>query len=194
MFPTMKVRSSIFKNLFLASTLALLPCTPYSYSIAAPVYSSGIQWLSWEQATALHKKNPKKIVVDIYTDWCGWCKRMDQNTFGDPVIAQYVNEHYYAIKFNAEQRDDILFRGKTYKFVPSGKRGYHELAAAITNGRLSYPNTVFLNEGLEVIQAIPGYKEPADFEMILTYFAKNKHLETPWETYQRNYQPLPKNP
>jgi thioredoxin-related protein len=153
-----------------------------------------IQWLTWEQAVELHQKEPRKIILDVYTDWCGWCKRMEQNTFGHELISSYINEHFYAVKFNAERQEDILFRGIAYKYVSTGKRGYHEFAAKITQGRLSYPSTVFLNEQLEIIQSIPGYREPHEFEVILTYFARDQHLQTPWETYQRSYVPLSGKP
>ncbi|MEK7254545.1 MAG: DUF255 domain-containing protein [Bacteroidota bacterium] len=151
-----------------------------------------INWLTWEQALEKQQTQKRKIMVDVYTDWCGWCKRMDAATFQKEEIAKYVNEHYYAVKFNAEQKDDIEFKGKTYKFVKQGMRGYHELAAEITRGRLSYPTVVFLDENLEVIQPIPGYKEPLEFEQIITYFGKNEHKKTPWQTYQKGYTPLTK--
>lgn len=157
-------------------------------------YLQDTEWLTWEQAMERHQKEPRKIVVDVYTEWCSWCKRMDQNTFNHPFISDYINKHYYAVKFNAERREDIIFQGKTYKYVSSGKRGYHEFAAKITQGRLSYPSVVFLDEQIEIIQSIPGYREPGEFEIILTYFARNYHLKTPWDTYQRNYIPLSKQP
>jgi thioredoxin-related protein len=169
--------------------------SPDSNSVGAAKSSlQQIEWLTWEQAMELHQKEPRKIVLDVYTDWCGWCKRMDQNTYNHPLIASYINTHYYAVKFNAERREDIVFRGKTYKYVSGGKRGYHEFAAKITQGRLSYPSTVFLDEQMEIIQSIPGYREPDEFEIILTYFARNQHLKTPWDAYQRSYTPLSKQP
>ncbi len=151
-----------------------------------------IEWLTWEQAILKSKTKKKKLMVDVYTDWCGWCKRMDAATFQQEHIAKYVNEHYYAIKFDAEQKEDIVFNGKTYKFVKNGKRGYHELAAEITRGRLSYPTIVFLDENHAIIQPVPGYKSPTQFEQIITYFARNEHLKTPWDSYQKSYQPLTK--
>jgi uncharacterized protein YyaL (SSP411 family) len=85
--------------------------------------------VTWEQAEALCKKEPRKVVVDVYTEWCGWCKKMDKATFQNEVIVKYLNENYYAIKFNAEQREDIHLKGKDYEYVKSmGGKGYHELA------------------------------------------------------------------
>jgi len=152
-----------------------------------------IQWLTWEQMLEKSKTQKRKVVVDVYTDWCGWCKKMDATTFSDPCLAKYINQTYYAVKFDAEQKQDIVFKDKTYKFVKNGMRGYHELAAEITRGQLSFPTVVFLDEKMDVIQAIPGFRNTKEFETISTYFGRNEHLKTPWETYQKNYKPLPKN-
>ncbi|MBR9920811.1 MAG: DUF255 domain-containing protein [Bacteroidetes bacterium] len=146
-----------------------------------------IQWMSWEEAVAASNENPKKVIVDIYTDWCGWCKRMDTNTFQQEKIANYINENYYAVKFDAEQKEDIEFNGKKYSFVNNNRRGYHELAAELTKGRLGYPTTVFLDEELSVIQSIAGYKSPEEFEIIITYFAGNFHKKMPWDKYRESY-------
>jgi thioredoxin-related protein len=148
---------------------------------------SSINWLTWAEVEELSSQEKRKVMVDIYTEWCGWCKKMDAATFQQSYISEYVNENYYAVKFNAEMREDLVFRGKTYSFVASGKRGYHELAAEITNGRLGYPTVVFLDEALEVIQALPGYKEPGEFEKILSYFAQDFHKKMPWDKYQKSY-------
>jgi thioredoxin-related protein len=163
-------------------------------STAAPAPPAGaINWMSWEDALVKMKTQPRKILVDVYTDWCGWCKRMDASTFQEKQIANYVNKHYYAVKFNAEQKQDIVFNNKTYKFVNNGRRGYHELALEITRGRLSYPTVVFLDENLDIIQPIPGYKNSLEFEQIVTYFGENQHKKTPWETYQASYKPMKKD-
>ena len=152
-----------------------------------------INWLTWEQAFEKSQQQKKKILVDVYTDWCGWCKRMDKATFQKHHIAKYVNENFYAVKFNAEQKEDISFNGKTYKFVKNGRRGYNQLAAEITRGRLSFPTIVFMDENLNVIQPVPGYKDADQFEQIITYFARNEHMKTPWDKYQKSYQPLSKD-
>ena len=153
---------------------------------------SNINWLTWQQAIEQSKIQKKKLLVDVYTDWCGWCKKMDAATFQEPHIVKYVNENYYAIKFDAEQKEDIEFNGRTFKFVKNGRRGYHELAAEITRGRLSFPTIVFLDENLNLIQPVPGYKDAEQFEQIITYFGRNEHTKTPWETYQKAYRPLSK--
>ena len=86
-----------------------------------------IQWMSIEKAYELtqSEEKPKKIFIDVYTDWCGWCKRMDKATFQKPEVAAYMNEHYYNVKFNAEQKEDITILNNTFTFIAQGQRGYH---------------------------------------------------------------------
>ncbi len=147
-----------------------------------------VQWLSWEEALQLSKTEQKKFFVDLYTNWCGWCKRMDKTTFSNPRVAKYLNDNYYPIKFNAEQKEEIVIGQKTYKFVNKGRRGYNELAVALTGGRMGFPTVVFLNEKLEIIQAIPGFQKPEDILPIMVYFGEDQHKKTPWATFQKEYQ------
>jgi thioredoxin-related protein len=143
-----------------------------------------IQWLTFEQAQKLGQTTKKKIFVDVYTDWCGWCKRMDTGTFASPEIVDYVNEHYYAVKFNAEQKESIEWNGKTYKNTGTGGRSAHEFAVYLLNNRLSYPTTVFLAEDLNMIQPLPGYMEAQKLEPILHYFGSDSHKRVAWDQYQ----------
>src|SRR6188472_2721840 len=90
-----------------------------------------VKWLTFEQAVEKAKTEKRPIFIDVYTDWCGWCKVMDKNTFSDPQVSKLLNEKFYAVKFNAEQHEDVVFQGTTFKFVPGGGKGYHQLAAAL---------------------------------------------------------------
>ena len=147
-----------------------------------------VKWYTIEEAETLSKKNPKKIMIDVYTDWCGWCKKMDSETFSHPVIADYINKNYYAVKLNAESEADITFNGYTYKYVNQGGRGYHELAAGLLNGRLSFPSIAYLNEKLELLGAVPGYRGPVDMEPLLNYIAEDKFLTQSLEEYQQTFK------
>jgi len=149
-----------------------------------------IKWMSWEEAVKKAEKEPRKIFVDIYTDWCGYCKKMDKATFQDPSIAKYMNENYYSVKFNAEQKKTIIFRDREYKYIKNGRKGYNQLAAELTQGRLSYPTIVFLNEDMRIIQPIPGFRPKNEFEMMMTFFAEDFYMDTPWQTFVRAYTPI----
>lgn len=144
-----------------------------------------IEWMSWDEAAkrAETDKQPKKVFVDVYTDWCGWCKKMDKDTFQDPEVAAYMQQNFYMVKLDGEGPDPIEFRGKTFKFVPSGRSGYHELAAALLQGQLSYPTVVFLDEKMNMLSPVPGYKQSQPFLKIARYFGDNIYKEKDWKSY-----------
>ena len=147
-----------------------------------------VDWITFEEATKRTETAPRKLLIDLYTDWCGWCKKMDKDTYANEEIAKYINKHYYAVKFNAEQKEDVIFQDHVFKFRASGSRGVHELAAALTNNKLSYPTTVFLNEDLAILQPLPGYYNAQNMEPILKYYGDDAHKETPWPEFQKSFK------
>ncbi len=169
------VAKSFFKIAILAG-LAFLP---------SGMYAQEVDWLSWDEAAKLAEtdKNPKKIFIDVYTDWCGWCKKMDKDTFQNPEVAEYMSKNYYMVKLDGERKEPIEFRGKTFKFVPSGRNGYHEFAAALMQGKMSYPTTIFLDEQMNMLSPVPGYQKPGPFLKIAKYFGEDIHKEKDWNTY-----------
>ncbi len=146
-----------------------------------------VRWYTWEEGMLKAEEESKKFIVDLYTNWCGWCKKMDKITFQNPMIAEYINEHYIPIKFNAEQKSEIEYNGMVHKYVKRG-RGYHSLAATLANGRLSYPTVVFIAEDKSVIQALPGFLDAQTFDPIMRYFAEDLHKTTPWAQYLQQYK------
>lgn len=151
-------------------------------------FSQELKWYSWEEAVELNKKEPRKFMVDVYTDWCGYCKVMDRNTFSNKHISSYLNEAYYAVKLDAEGKDSIVFKDYTYKFIPTaGRSGAHELAIALLNGQMSYPSIVFLNENIEIIHIQKGYVEPVPFDEIIKYIGGSYYLNTPYEDWKKAY-------
>lgn len=160
LFPAALLLSAGFAGLAFTTT-SLHPDiespAPMLFDIEASV--ADINWLSWEQAVKANARSAKPLVVDVYTDWCGWCKRMDATTFKDPRVAEYVNANFYAVKLDAEQKGDIVYDGTTFSFQQQGKRGVHTLAASLLDGRLSYPSIVYLNGEMERTMISPGFKD-----------------------------------
>ncbi len=162
-------------------TIVLTLCLLVATSISA----QEIHWMSFEDAVAMTKNegNTKKVFIDVYTDWCGWCKKMDKDTFQNPEVAQYMQENFYMVKFNAEGKEPIEFDGRTFNYVPSGRRGYHELAAALLQNRLSYPTVVFLDENMKMLSPVPGYQKVDPFLQIARYFGEDIYKEQDWKSY-----------
>ncbi|MCS5489421.1 thioredoxin family protein [Algoriphagus limi] len=123
--------------------------------LAATAYSQEkITWLKFEEAVAANQSNPKMLLVDVYTDWCGWCKKMDAETFTDPEVIEYINANFYAVKLNAEDTQ------RTFDFM--GKKFSEAQMAAAMRVR-SYPNFVVIEPKLQNIAQLPGYREPDAF-------------------------------
>ena len=122
-----------------------------------------INWLTLEEAQELNKTNPKKIMVDLYTEWCGPCKMMMRETFTDPELISYINENFYAVKFNAESQAPITFKGKTYsnpEFNPAKsprqRNSVHEYTR--TTGIRGYPTLIIYNSEVDIIERIVGFR------------------------------------
>ncbi|MBO4614525.1 MAG: DUF255 domain-containing protein [Bacteroidales bacterium] len=155
-----------------------------------------IKWMGIEEAMRKQDSMPKAVIIDMYTDWCGWCKKMDAQTFSDPNIASYINNNFYPVKFNAETTDTIMFPIKSTDektgekitelkpFINPqvGQRSPHMLAQMLLSGRMSYPTIVFIDfEGN--IAPVAGYMTPEDLEPMLIYFAERINKYSAWNEY-----------
>ncbi len=148
---------------------------------------TSIKWHTIQEAEKLLRENPKPVFIDTYTDWCGWCKKLDQDTFSNPVIAEILNTKFYPVKFNAEGSESIKFQGNTY--INDGKSGKaHQLAVALLQGKLSYPTVVFLNEKGQLLTPVPGYRVAKEMEVLLSYFADKEYEKTNWEDFQKQFK------
>ncbi|XMO87350.1 thioredoxin fold domain-containing protein [Algibacter sp. AS12] len=138
-----------------------------------------INWVTLEEAIQLQKKEPKKIMMDAYTNWCGPCKMLDKNTFQNKDVANYVNAHFYAVKFNAEGNEEVNYNGKTFSnpsYDPAKanrRNSSHELSRYFQIN--AYPTIVFLDEDANLIFPLKGYKTPAQIELYLKMFKKDDH-------------------
>ena len=156
-----------------------------------------INWVTLEKAIELQKKNPKKIMMDVYTSWCGPCKMLDKNTFQNPDVVKYVNANYYAVKFNAEGNDNITYKSKTFSnpgYKPelaSRRNSSHELTHYLQIQ--AFPTIVFMDEKAEVIAPIRGYHSPTQLELYLKMFKADEHknLDTQekFNTYYTAFKP-----
>jgi thioredoxin-related protein len=140
-----------------------------------------INWVTFEEATALQKKNPKKIMMDVYTVWCGPCKMLDRITFKNKDLVAYVNKYYYAVKFNAEGDAKITYKDKVltnpnYDMTRANSRNAtHDFARFLQVN--AFPTIVFFDEELRMIAPIRGYQNPQQLELYLKLFKGEAYKE-----------------
>lgn len=153
---------------------------------AAEDNNKEIHWItSFDELQAKMKENPKKVYVDIYTGWCGWCKKMDAATFTNPSFIKYINTNFYAFKFDAERQDVINFQGEQFSFDPQYKA--NTLAVRWMKGQMSYPTTIFMTENFQNPTPIPGYMDVEHVEPIVSYFGDNAYKHVRWDDYQKTF-------
>ena len=144
-----------------------------------------IKWYTWEEAIELNKTEPRDLFIDVYTDWCGYCKKMDRHAFCDPDIIQYLNKNFYSIKLNAEQKEDIMYNNQKFSYVKTKGRtgGIHVLAYSLLDGKLSYPSIVYMNSDIERVLLAPGYKTAKQLMPELKFTKEKHYLNKSFDTY-----------
>ncbi|MFT4611360.1 MAG: thioredoxin-related protein [Glaciecola sp.] len=161
------------KRILLIFAIALIS------SSTAIAQSLEINWVTFEEALELQKENPKKIMMDVYTNWCGPCKMLDKNTFHNKDVVAYVNKNFYAVKFNAEGNSvvtykDVEFKNPSYKEELKNRRNsVHGLSRHLEVR--AYPTIVYFDEKGDVIQPISGYMKPQQIELYLKLFTSNDY-------------------
>ena len=146
--------------------------------LSISVSAQKVNWMTLEKAVEAQKITPKKILIDAYTIWCGPCKMLDKNTFSNKDVADYINNNFYPVKFNAEGNEVINFNGKKFEnpgFNPTstGRNTPHELSSFF--GVRAYPTLVYLDESANLIAPIPGYQSPKQIELYLKLFGTDEY-------------------
>ncbi len=126
--------------------------------VSIKVSETEIEWLDFETAVERNEKDKKFIFIDIYTDWCGWCKKMDQSTFRSAAVVGYMKEHFYAVKMNAESKEAIAYKEVLYEPKKFGSKMYNELAVNLLSGKMSFPSFAILNKREVKRGLINGYQ------------------------------------
>lgn len=176
---------AIMKVVRLIALVCLLP-------LAGAAQQAQVRWMSIEEALKASEKNPRKILIDMYTDWCGWCHKMDRDTFGDSTIAKYISQNYYAVKMNAETQPDFSYKGRTFKLLTAAGKSMNEFVLAVTNNRPSYPSIAYLDEQGNVLTVVPGYQKPENLHPILQFLKEDKFKTMKFEEFVSRQQPTSK--
>ena len=155
---------------------------------------SFVNWMSLQSAMEKMKTQPKPLLIDVYTDWCGWCKTMMKTTYANQGLAQYLNTFFYCVKLDGEGKDTIEYLGKKYYPVSNKPRTTHPLAAKLLNNKLVYPTTLFLNgydyekKEFKVNMVASGYLEQPKLEPILVFVLENAGRNSTYDEFNEYFQ------
>ena len=157
-------------------TLALVGAGPPAATKAPPkseaagkseaVAPEKVQWLTFDAAVAKAEKENKHLLVDVYTKWCGWCKVMDRQTYGDSEVATYLTEHFALAKVNGESAAKLTWQGKSIS----------ERDFAREVGVKGYPSTFFMKPNADLLGGVPGFIKAPDM-LIYSKYVHTKYYE-----------------
>ncbi len=134
---------------------------------------SAIPWKSFDDGVTLARSTNKKILVDVYTDWCSWCKKMDSDVYTNPDVIRTMNEDFVAVKLNAESHNPVTYNGKTYT----------EADFARELGVSGYPTILFFDANANPITSLDGYSPAQRFNKVLTYVGQDQYKKVPFQQF-----------
>lgn len=146
-----------------------------------------VKWYTLKEAQELNRKTPRPFLIDVYTDWCGWCKHMIKTTYSDPGLANYINTYFYPVKFNAETKDTIEYNGVKYHNESSAPKSPHQLAKKFLGTSLTYPSTIFVNNNFQFNLLTQGYLDVKKMEPLLIYTVENIFRTSSYDDFQKQF-------
>lgn len=171
------------KNLLLLFCLLVLSTSGFAQGEANGL----VNWMTFKEAQEKNKIVERPFLVDVYTDWCGWCKHMMKTTYSNSNIANYINTNFYPIKFDAETKDTIEYEGKIYKPLSKDPKTPHELAIKFLGNSLSYPSTAFITNKFQYNLLSQGYLEDKKIEPLLVFIVENAWRSATYDEFNRHF-------
>ncbi len=138
--------------------------------------NSKLKWLNFNDAVKVSEKSNKKLLVDVYTDWCSWCKKMDSNVYANEKVLEYLNKNFVVVKLNAEGKTTVNFKDTIYS------------AAEFSQGMgvTGYPATLFFTANGNPITLLPGYVEAPMFLNVLRYISESRYEKESFDTFLKS--------
>lgn len=157
-------------NTFFGVIGLLLILSACGASQNSAIHTAQLQTYRFSQLDSLAERERRPVAVLLRTDWCKYCKSMQQTTLRDPGVVQQLNEDFYFIPFDAEQKEEVFFKGRRFGYQPNGRNsGTHELALALGNieGKLIYPGFVILNSRYDIVFQYNAYLSADEMRLVL---------------------------
>ncbi len=166
-----------------------------NYPVATD-HSNTIHWINFDQLSSKMRQEARPVFISIYSEGCGWCAAMDKMAFKHPAIIKYLNQHYYAIKWDGSTKYDVMLNGQSYQYTSQRLFAAHNLTKyLVTNnsgGYVQYPAVAFLDEQLNRIDAFTGYKDAQKLDYLLRFIHEKHYLSKPLTKYKLEYKsPIP---
>jgi thioredoxin-related protein len=166
---------------------ALIACFfVFSFGKVNPTEKEKINWMSLEEANVKMMSESRPVLMDLYTNWCYWCKVMDKKTYNNARVISYINDHFYAVRVNAEAKDTVVWDNKKYTFNSNDK--INNFAIYVTQGQLAFPNTIIFPEMDQQPASIPGYMEPKEIEVTLKYFGEGNYKTENFSQFSKDFK------
>lgn len=168
-----------------------------SFVVMALVMSCGaamaqVEWRTIEEAAKVDTKgNQKFFFVDFYTSWCGWCKKMDRDTFTDPTVAKLLNKYFIPVKFNAEGNSEFAWNGTPYANPAGAAQGghpaTHPFARAVLGAKIGFPSFGVFDASRNRVTILQGYMSASEFAITLWYIASGDYKNYEFEQYKTHF-------
>ncbi len=153
--------------------------------VCTSIGAQELQWTSINELEEAVRNDPKKVLIYVTTSWCGWCKKMKETTFKNPLVIDNLNKNFILVKLDGEEKNVLTYKGHEFKYVTNGRRGYNEMTKALLDGRLSYPSFVFLDEKLDRITIAPGYRDVEGLMSLSSYVKEEIYKTKTYSEYQK---------
>ncbi|MBX7242446.1 MAG: DUF255 domain-containing protein [Bacteroidia bacterium] len=144
-----------------------------------------VKWEKLDVAVENARKDGKFLFLDVYTDWCGWCKKMDKSTYRDTALIRILNSQFHPVKLDAEQ-ESIMAGGK--KYLSNGQQ-FNELAVSVMNGQMAFPTTIILKPDMSGVYKQAGFIDGITMRAISSFFGQKLYEKNvDFNTYVKNYK------